>query len=102
LLVEGPVQELVLGQGSLVLEVSSPRRAAKLLKTHLNVTVVEEDFNYLNTNLKREQVPEAVRLLVNGDIDVFGVTSQKASLEDYFLSITAGEGRNAEPSMSAV
>lgn len=102
LLVEGPVQELVVGQGSIVLEVSSPNRAAELLKTRLNVAVVEEDFDRLNTNLKREQVPDAVRLLVNGGIDVFGVTSQKASLEDYFLSITAGEGQRAEPGMTLV
>jgi ABC-2 type transport system ATP-binding protein len=105
LLIESSVQALVAEQGRMVLEVSEAHRAAQLLKSHLSVAVIEESGEgRITTNLRREQVPEAVRLLVKEGIDVYGVATHKASLEDYFLSITAGsdEEESAEESLSLI
>jgi ABC-2 type transport system ATP-binding protein len=95
---QGPIDELVRGAGAGVVEVdcAEPARAAQLIDqagiaagtaltdTGLSVT--------LPTGASRELIADINRRLVRADIDVYGLQESRASLEDWFLSVTSRLG----------
>jgi ABC-2 type transport system ATP-binding protein len=89
LVVEGLVQELIVGHSQIILEVSPAKPAVELLRVALSDhQAVQEGPDRVKTGLVREQLPAAIRLLANSGLDIYGVYYQKPSLEDYFLAIT--------------
>ncbi|WP_257347013.1 ABC transporter ATP-binding protein [Pseudalkalibacillus decolorationis] len=66
-------------------ELLQQEKARSLL--HKNGFSVEISPNGVVLELKKEQIPGAIRVLVNNGIDVFSVNSIQASLEDAFFKI---------------
>jgi ABC-2 type transport system ATP-binding protein len=95
---QGPIDELVRGGGAGVVEVdcAEPARAAQLIDqagiaagtaltdTGLSVTMA--------AGASRELIADINRRLVRADIDVYGLHESRASLEDWFLSVTSRLG----------
>jgi ABC-2 type transport system ATP-binding protein len=89
---EGMVADLLSEQASLVVEADPLQKAAALLAAEWRVRM---DGNRLLLNAVRENVPDIVRQLTAAEIDVYGVTVQRQTLEDYYLQATTGEPRGS-------
>ncbi|WAA12004.1 ABC transporter ATP-binding protein [Fervidibacillus halotolerans] len=50
----------------------------------------EVDKHRLIAEMNREKIPSVIKMFVERDISIFGVTAVKASLEDQFLELTGG------------
>jgi ABC-2 type transport system ATP-binding protein len=95
---QGPIDELIRGAGAMVVRVdcAEPARAAQLIDqagiaagtslTDTGLTVT------LPAGASRELVADINRRLVRADIDVYGLHETRASLEDWFLSVTSRLG----------
>ena len=95
---QGPIDELIRGAGPSAVQVdcAEPGRAAQLIgqagiaagtalsDTGLTVT--------LPAGASRELIADINRRLVAADIDVYGLHESRASLEDWFLSVTSRLG----------
>ncbi|WP_175615742.1 ABC transporter ATP-binding protein [Piscibacillus halophilus] len=51
---------------------------------------IEKESNKLIVKLDREDIPNVVKSLIEKDVEVYGVTPIKATLEDQFLELTGG------------
>jgi len=98
---QGPIDELIRAAGAATVEVdcSDPDKAARLVEaaglaagTALSDSGVRVT---LPAGSSRETVAEINRLLVAAPISVYGLQETRASLEDWFLSVTT---RLGEPS----
>jgi len=97
---QGPIDELIRGAGALSVQVdcADPARAARLIDeagiasgaslTDAGLTVT------LPAGSSRELVAEINRRLVGAGISVYGLQETRASLEDWFLSVTTRLGEN--------
>lgn len=94
MVVQGNVQQLLADQGKVTMEVSPVSTAMKILTNGLRLETRQTGPTQLQTTLPGEQVPEAIRTLVDAGVNIFAVTPQKASLEDYFLNITGTAANN--------
>lgn len=95
---QGPIDELIRGAGALVVQVDcdQPARAAQLIDqagiaagtalTGTGLTIT------LPAGASRELIAGINRRLVRADIDVYGLHESRASLEDWFLSVTSRLG----------
>ena len=95
---QGPIDELIRGAGTSAVEVdcAEPARAAQLIDqagiaagtalTDAGLTVT------LPAGASRELIADINRRLVRADIDVYGLHESRASLEDWFLSVTSRLG----------
>ncbi len=95
---QGPIDELIRGAGAGAVEVdcAEPARAAQVIDeagiaagtalTDTGLTVT------LPAGASRELVADINRRLVRADIDVYGLHESRASLEDWFLSVTSRLG----------
>jgi len=95
---QGPIDELVRGAGAGVVEIdcAEPDRAARLIEqagiaagtalTDAGLSVT------LPAGASRDLVADINRRLVRADIDVYGLRESRASLEDWFLSVTSRLG----------
>ncbi|HEY6277790.1 MAG TPA: ABC transporter ATP-binding protein [Streptosporangiaceae bacterium] len=95
---QGPIGELIRGAGTAALEVdcAEPARAAQLIDqagiaagtslTEAGLTVT------LPAGASRELVADINRRLVGAGISVYGLREVRASLEDWFLSVTSRLG----------
>jgi ABC-2 type transport system ATP-binding protein len=95
---QGPIDELTRGAGGVVVQVdcAEPARAAQLIDqagiaagtalTDTGLTVT------LPAGASRELIADINRRLVRADIDVYGLHETRASLEDWFLSVTSRLG----------
>jgi ABC-2 type transport system ATP-binding protein len=95
---QGPIDELIRGAGAIVVQVdcADPARAAQVIDqagiaagaahTGTGLTVT------LPAGASRELIAGINRLLVRADIDVYGLHESRASLEDWFLSVTSRLG----------
>jgi ABC-2 type transport system ATP-binding protein len=98
---QGPIDELVRGGSGAVVRVdcSEPERAAGLLTTAgivSSATATESGLTVsLPTGASREVVAEVVRRLVAGGISVYELQEVRATLEDWFLSVTSRLGAPA-------
>lgn len=88
LLVQGSVQQLLQNKGKVVMEVSPTTTAVTVLTKGLGETVTSIGSNQLQTEMSPARVPEAVQALVDAGVKIYSIAPQKATLEDYFLSIT--------------
>jgi ABC-2 type transport system ATP-binding protein len=97
---QGPIDELTrgAGAGSVQVDCAEPARAARLIDeagitagtslTDAGVSVA------LPAGSSRELVAEINRRLVEAGISVFGLQETRASLEEWFLSVTTRLGEN--------
>jgi ABC-2 type transport system ATP-binding protein len=95
---QGPIDELIRDAGGMAVQVdcAEPARAAQLIdqaglaagtaRTDTGLTVT------LPTGASRELIASINRRLVRADIDVYGLRETRASLEDWFLSVTSRLG----------
>jgi ABC-2 type transport system ATP-binding protein len=95
---QGPIDELTRGAGAMAVQVdcAEPARAAQLIDqagiaagtalTDAGLTVT------LPAGASRELIADINRRLVRADIDVYGLHESRASLEDWFLSVTSRLG----------
>ncbi|HTT00301.1 MAG TPA: ATP-binding cassette domain-containing protein [Streptosporangiaceae bacterium] len=97
---QGPIDELIRGAGTLTVQVdcADPARAARVIDeagiaagtslTGAGLTVT------LPAGASRELVADINRRLVGAGISVYGLQEIRASLEDWFLSVTTRLGEN--------
>ena len=90
LLVQGNVQQLLQGRSKVTMEVNPVNTAINVLTHSLGEVVTSVGVSQLETSMSAERVPEAVQALVDAGVKIYSVAPQKASLEDYFLSVTGG------------
>ena len=95
---QGSIDELIRGAGTSAVQVdcAEPARAAQLIGqggiavgtalSHTGLTVT------LPAGASRELIADINRRLVAADIDVYGLHESRASLEDWFLSVTSRLG----------
>ena len=98
---QGPIDELIRGAGTWAVEVdcAEPARAARLIDeagiaagtslTEAGLVVT------LPSGASRELVADINRRLVGAGISVYGLREVRASLEDWFLSVTSRLGEQA-------
>ncbi len=84
---EGAVKDLLAGKANLHVEAEPLEQAAALLQERWPVTAVNGG---LDITAAREEMPHIVRRLVEGGVDVYQVTGQRQTLEDYFLAVVGG------------
>jgi ABC-2 type transport system ATP-binding protein len=73
-----------------VMEVDEPQRALQLLSDTISVAEAAMTAEGITLFLQREQIPDAIKLLVQGNVRVFSVKTASTSLEDKFLELTRG------------
>jgi len=94
---QGPIEELTAGAGAAVeVQCSDPPAAARALGQPAlasRITVTEDGLTVtLAAGPVREQAAEIVRHLVGAGFSVYGLRQTRASLEDWFLSVTSRFG----------
>ncbi len=89
---EGTVSDLLSEQSRLVVEASPLDKAQAILSPHW--TLHTNSGSHLTLEAQREEVPTIIRKLVENDIKVYEVASQRQSLEEYFLAVTQEEDSN--------
>jgi len=98
---QGPIDELIRGAGAVVVQIdcAEPARAARLIGEAgiaSGTTLTEAGLTVtLPSGASRELVADINRRLVGAGISVYGLQEIRASLEDWFLSVTS---RLGEPS----
>ncbi|MGE5681077.1 MAG: ABC transporter ATP-binding protein [Bacillota bacterium] len=90
--VEGSVSELLnSGQLKVTVQVNQPDKANELIKNSQWISKLTGTANTdLFFNIKKDEIPELNKYLVNNSISVAGIIPMR-SLEDYFLAITEGK-----------
>ncbi|MBN2304944.1 MAG: ABC transporter ATP-binding protein [Anaerolineae bacterium] len=81
---EGAVQDLLEGKTHLRVEAAPLDKAAAILGEFWPVTT---NTQWLTISAARDDAPHMVRRLVENGVDVFQITSQRQTLEEYFLSV---------------
>jgi ABC-2 type transport system ATP-binding protein len=95
---QGPIDELIRSAGAAVVQVdcAEPARAAQLIDQAGIAAGTALTENGLTVTLpagaSRELIADINRRLVRADIDVYGLHEARASLEDWFLSVTSRLG----------
>jgi ABC-2 type transport system ATP-binding protein len=98
---QGPIEELVrsAGVGAVYVDCDEPSRAKQLIDdAHVVAAVTLTDAGIAVTLLPgagRAAIAEVNRRLVGGDIPVYRLQEARASLEDWFLSVTSRLGQNS-------
>ena len=85
---EGAVADLLSTRSELVIEAEPLNQALHALSGKWKVTM---DDNVLKVEARREDVPLLVQRLVEAQVEVYQVKSQKQTLEEYFLIATEEE-----------
>lgn len=89
---EGAVRDLLAGQSRLRVEAMPLDRASAVLADHWPVSVNQaRNGHWLTVTAAHDDVPHVVRRLVEHHIDVYQVTVERQTLEDYFLSVVGQE-----------
>ncbi len=86
---EGAVADLLAGKSHLRVEATPLDQAANVLGEHWSVSM---NSHWLTVTAAHEEIPHVVRRLVEHEIDVYQITSERQSLEDYFLEVVGEEG----------
>lgn len=89
---EGAVSALLESKTTLRVEASPLETAAAVIGEHWPVTT---DTGWLSVQAAREDIPAVVRSLVRAGVEVYQVSSQRQSLEEYFLSVVGEEQAHA-------
>jgi ABC-2 type transport system ATP-binding protein len=85
---EGSVSELLESSSRVRIEASPLDRAQVVLGEAWKLEPAED---HVLVEAGRDDVPALVRRLTENGIDVYHAAAERASLEDYFLSVTQGE-----------
>jgi ABC-2 type transport system ATP-binding protein len=85
---EGAVGDLLAGKSQLRIEAVPLDRAAEVLREHWTVAA---NGHWLTVDATRAETPHLVRRLVEHGIDVFQVSDQRQTLEEYFLAVVQEE-----------
>jgi ABC-2 type transport system ATP-binding protein len=88
LLREGKVSDLLGEHQSVRVETNIPPHQLDILSSHWQVTPNEKAV-YLEAT--RDDIPHIVRLLTEQNIDIYHISSERRSLEEYFLDVTTQE-----------
>lgn len=72
-------------------EVTDPEQALEQLAAALPDLSVIAQADGLDITAGKERIPEIIRTLVHGQIDIYGIWTDNYSLEDQFLELTRGE-----------
>ncbi|MBI0576460.1 ABC transporter ATP-binding protein [Neobacillus cucumis] len=84
------VQEFVQGnEVTYELEVIPSEQARTIIQNHYSDVRVSHSRNGVSLELAKEEIPNLIKLLVEGDVQVFGVKEVAKTLEDRFLEVTA-------------
>lgn len=94
------VQQLLQGRSKIIMEVNPVNTAINVLTHTLGEVVTSLGVTQLETSMAAERVPEAVQALVDAGVKIYSVAPQKASLEDYFLSVTGTGGSDEKPNIA--
>jgi ABC-2 type transport system ATP-binding protein len=94
LLREGTVSELVQEKARMCLVAKPVEKAVQVLEEHWTVTANDNDS--LLVDVAYEDAPQVVKKLVEQEIEVYEITTQRQSLEDFFLSVTGGENNHVD------
>jgi ABC-2 type transport system ATP-binding protein len=97
---QGPIDRLLreVSSDAVRVECSEPERAARLVTEGGLGTAVATGYTGISVTLppggsgSRELVAEITRQLVGGEISVYGLEQVRASLEEWFLSVTSRFG----------
>ncbi|MBI1280750.1 MAG: ATP-binding cassette domain-containing protein [Anaerolineaceae bacterium] len=89
---EGTVSDLLSEQAQLVVEASPLDKAQAILSPHW--ALHSNGGVHITVEAQREDIPTIIRKLVENDIKVYEVASQRQTLEEYFLAVTQGEDNN--------
>ncbi|MDF2668443.1 MAG: transporter ATP-binding protein [Paenibacillus sp.] len=73
-----------------VLEVDDPQRAMHILVDTISVTEASVAPDSLTLYLKRDQVPDVIKQLVEGNVRIYSASTASMTLEDKFLELTRG------------
>ena len=100
MVVQGSIKELLEGTTKTLLEVDPVSTALRVLAQFGGQNIQQTGPGILEIEIDPEKVPEAVQALVGAGVRIYSVSQQKASLENYFLAVTGGEGigGNDQPS----
>jgi ABC-2 type transport system ATP-binding protein len=85
---EGPVADLLAGRSLLRVEASPLERALDVLRRDWTVT---RNGSWLAVSADRDDAPLVAGRLVAEGIDLFQISNQRQTLEDFFLSVTQEE-----------
>lgn len=95
---EGAVADLLSDQTTLRVEAAPLDRAAALLRERWPVTM---NGTSLSVRAARQDAPHIVRRLVEDSVEVFAVSGERQTLEEYFLAVTQEEaGSNQQSAIS--
>ncbi|MFC5703352.1 ABC transporter ATP-binding protein [Cohnella faecalis] len=75
----------------IAIDVNDPRRAYELVSASFQNANVSLQGNRLELVTDRARIPDIARLLVNAELDIYGIHATQKSLEDQFLEMTGGE-----------
>jgi ABC-2 type transport system ATP-binding protein len=90
---QGPIGELLSGSKGEVRLLATPIEGAQAALGERWPAQTEGD--WLRLRADTEAAPSIVRVLVEAGIDVHQLVQERASLEDFFLQVTNGEGEDA-------
>lgn len=94
LVTEGAVADLLAAQASTVrVEAAALQQAAHVLE---DTWPVEVNGQWMTVQANRHAIPQIIRRLVQANIDVYQVTAQRQTLEDYFLTVTQSTGEGIQ------
>ncbi|MED3562564.1 ABC transporter ATP-binding protein [Bacillus xiapuensis] len=83
------VQEFVQGNEVMYdLEVIPSETARSIIQNNYANVKISHSRNGLSVELTKEEIPNLIKLLVEGDVQVFGVKEVAKTLEDRFLEVT--------------
>lgn len=89
---EGTVKNLLSEQSRLLVEADPLDKAQAVLSP--NWALHTNGGGHLTVEARHEDVPAIIRKLVENQINVYEVTPQRQSLEEYFLAVTQGEANH--------
>lgn len=92
MVVQGSIKDLLEGTSKTLLEVAPLSTALRVLSQAGGQKVRETGPRTIELEIDPQKVPEAVQALVAAGVRIYSVSQQKASLENYFLAVTGGEG----------
>jgi ABC-2 type transport system ATP-binding protein len=92
---EGLVKEIVSGKAQLRVMATPLDKATAILTEHWTTQVGTVPETLL-VNANTEDAPTIVEKLVENECKVFEITTQRQSLEDYFIEVTKGENSHVD------
>ena len=98
MMAHGPVSQLRPAMDTVRVFTTDTAGAAEAIRGHAPIDNINEDEGYLVVRAGQSEVPEMVRRLVAGGVDVLGIVpAAKQGLEEMFLQLTGAESTEKAP-----